>query len=239
MKVIPAIDLKEGRCVRLLQGKRETVTVYSDDPVSMARHWVDLGAELLHIVDLDGAFTGEQKNIDVIKAIRKAVDAEIQIGGGIRDITRIEELIYLGVDRVIVSTVAASEPGMVKAAFEKFPGKVFVGIDAKDGKVVIKGWEELTELKAIEFAKTMEALGAGGVVYTDISRDGMLLGPNLDAISEIVDVLKVPVIASGGISCIDDIKRLLTIKDLWGVITGKALYEGKLDLKEAIKITKI
>jgi len=238
MIVIPAIDIKDGRCVRLLQGKKESVTVYSDDPVSMAKHWVNLGAELLHIVDLDGAFTGEQKNLDVITAIRKVIDISIQVGGGIRDIERMEVLINLGIDRAIIGTSAANEPDMVKKACEKFPGRILVGVDAKEGKIAIRGWEEITEWEAIEFAKKMQAQGAAGIIYTDISRDGMLSGPNLNAMAKMVTELKIPVIASGGVSSIDDIKNLMKIKSLWGVITGKALYSGALDLKEAIEVAK-
>jgi phosphoribosylformimino-5-aminoimidazole carboxamide ribotide isomerase len=236
MIVIPAIDLKDGKCVRLLQGKKEAVTVYSDDPVSMAKRWVGLGAELLHVVDLDGAFTGEQKNFDVIMAIRKAINIPIQVGGGIRNIEVIEKLINLGIDRTIIGTSAANEPDIVKRACEKFPGKVIVGVDAKDGKVAVKGWEEVTGWGDIEFAKKMEAKGIAAIIYTDISRDGMLSGPNLDAMARMVNELKIPVIASGGVSSIDDIKSLVRIKNLWGVITGKALYSGALDLKEAIEV---
>ena len=238
MIVIPAIDIKDGRCVRLLQGKKESVTVYSDAPVSMAKHWVNLGAELLHIVDLDGAFTGEQKNLDVITAIRKVIDISIQVGGGIRDIERMEVLINLGIDRAIIGTSAANEPDMVKKACEKFPGRILVGVDAKEGKIAIRGWEEITEWEAIEFAKKMQAQGAAGIIYTDISRDGMLSGPNLNAMAKMIKAHKIPVIASGGVSSIDDIKNLMKIKSLWGVITGKALYSGALDLKEAIEVAK-
>lgn len=238
MIVIPAVDIKDGKCVRLLQGKKEAVTIYSDDPVSMAKHWVGLGAELLHVVDLDGAFTGEQKNFDVIVAIRKAIDIPIQVGGGIRDISRIEKLVFLGVDRVIIGTSAANEPDMVKKACEKFSGKVLAGIDAKEGKVAVRGWEEVTEWDATDFAKKMEAQGAAAIIYTDIARDGMLSGPNLDAMAKMVNILKIPVIASGGVSSIDDIENLMQIKNLWGVITGKALYSGALDLREAIETSK-
>ena len=238
MIIIPAIDLKDGKCVRLLQGKQDEVTVYSDNPASMAKHWVSLGAELLHVVDLDGAFTGEQKNLDKIKAVRDAIDIPIEIGGGIRDLERIEKLVSLGVDRVIIGTSAAKDPDMVRRACEKFPNKVLVGIDAKAGKVAVKGWVEVTELDAIEFARTMKEAGTAGIIYTDISRDGMLVGPNIDAMSKMVSVVNIPVIASGGVSRLDDIRSLMKIKDLWGVITGKALYEGALDLKQAIEITK-
>lgn len=238
MIVIPAIDLKDGKCVRLLQGRKEDVTVYSDNPAEMAEKWVDMGARLLHVVDLDGAFTGEQKNFNSISEIRKAIHIPIEVGGGIRNIGRIETLVDLGVDRIIIGTSAAKDPDMVKDACEKFPGKVLVGIDAKDGKVAVKGWVEITELGAIKFAKQMQDIGAAGIIYTDISRDGMLTGPNIDAMAKMVKAVDIPVIASGGVSKLDDIKNLKKIDNLWGVITGKALYSGALDLKAAIEISQ-
>jgi phosphoribosylformimino-5-aminoimidazole carboxamide ribotide isomerase len=238
MIIIPAIDLKDGKCVRLLQGKKEEVTVYSDDPAAMAKQWESLGAELLHVVDLDGAFTGEQKNFEKIKAIREAINIPIELGGGIRDVERIEMLISLGVDRTIIGTSAAKNPEMVKEACAKFPGKVIVGIDAKDGKVAVKGWVEVTELDAIEFARDMESAGAAGIIYTDISRDGMLTGPNIEAMAKMVESVNIPVIASGGVSKLDDVNSLMKIDNLWGVITGKALYAGSMKLEDAIAVTK-
>jgi phosphoribosylformimino-5-aminoimidazole carboxamide ribotide isomerase len=238
MIVIPAIDLKDGKCVRLLQGKKDMVTVYSEDPVSMARHWAGLGAELLHLVDLDGAFTGNQDNFDVIAAIRKAIDIPVQVGGGIRDYETVERLIGLGIDRAILGTSAVKDPDMVKKACERFPGKVLVGVDASDGKVAVKGWEEVTEHSAVDFAKKMQDLGASSIIFTDISRDGMLSGPNISAMAGMVKELRIPVIASGGVSSIGDIDALLEIKDLWGAITGKALYTGALSLKVAIETAK-
>ncbi len=237
MIVIPAIDLKDGKCVRLLQGKKDQVTIYSDDPASIAKQWVDLGAKLLHVVDLDGAFSGEQKNLEKIREIRKAIQIPMQLGGGIRDIIRIEQLADLGVDRMILGTSAAKDPDMVARACEEFEGRVLVGIDAKDAKVAINGWVEVTELNAIKFAKDMESVGAAGIIYTDISRDGMMTGPNIYAMAKMVKSVKIPVIASGGVSKIDDIKNLMQIKDLWGVITGKALYSGAMDLESAISLT--
>ena len=236
MIIIPAIDLKDGKCVRLLQGKKEEVTVYSDDPASAAEQWVDLGARMLHVVDLDGAFSGEQKNIEKIQEIRKRIHVPMQLGGGIRDMNGISKLIDMGVDRVIIGTSAANNPDMIKEAAQKYPGQVLVGIDAKDGMVAVKGWVEVTEWGAIDFAGKMETLGAAGIIYTDILRDGMLTGPNIDAMSQMVKTVKIPVIASGGVSKIEDIQQLLEIKDLWGVITGKALYSGALDLKQAIDL---
>ncbi|KPK34328.1 MAG: 1-(5-phosphoribosyl)-5-[(5-phosphoribosylamino)methylideneamino] imidazole-4-carboxamide isomerase [Nitrospira bacterium SG8_35_1] len=238
MIVIPAIDLKEGKCVRLLQGKKEEVTIYSDDPPSMARNWQEQGAELLHVVDLDGAFTGEQHNYEKIKAIRSAIDIPIEVGGGIRDAERVAQLIDLGVDRTIIGTSAAEKPDMVREICRRFPGKVLIGIDAKDGKVAVKGWVEVTELEAVAFAKQMEGAGAAGIIYTDISRDGMLTGPNVEAMAKMVESVGIPVIASGGVSQLDDIKSLMKINNLWGVITGKALYTGSMKLDEAIALTK-
>ncbi|GAB4389549.1 MAG: 1-(5-phosphoribosyl)-5-[(5-phosphoribosylamino) methylideneamino]imidazole-4-carboxamide isomerase [Thermodesulfovibrionales bacterium] len=236
MLVIPAIDLKGGKCVRLLQGRAEDETVYSDDPASTALRWQAEGARLIHLVDLDGAFTGEQKNIGAIRAVREAVEVELELGGGIRDMARIEELLALGIDRVILGTVSAEKPAFLRAACERFPGRVLVGIDARDGKVAVKGWTEVTGLDAREFARTAEASGAAGIIYTDISRDGMLTGPNVAATAEMAGAVKVPVIASGGVSSIEDIRNLMGIKGLWGAITGKAIYSGALDLGEAIRL---
>ncbi len=238
MIVIPAIDLKEGKCVRLLQGRMDDATVYSDNPAETARRWEAEGAELLHIVDLDGAFTGSQKNLDGIKEIREAVKIDIEVGGGIRDMNRIEQLLSLGVNRIILGTVAVEKPELVKEASKKYPGKILVGIDAKNGFAATKGWVEVTQIKAKELALKTQEYGAAGIIYTDISKDGMLTGPNIEATREMVESLNMPVIASGGVSSIDDIKRLSGIKGLWGVITGKAIYSGALNLKEAIRITK-
>ena len=238
MIIIPAIDLKEGKCVRLLQGRMEDATVYSDNPEDTAKRWVAEGAELLHIVDLDGAFTGGMKNLSAIEAIRKAIRIPIEVGGGIRDMDRIDQLLSLGVNRIILGTVAVEKPELVKEACKKYPDKILVGIDAKNGFVATKGWVEVTQIKAKELALKMQGYGAAGVIYTDISRDGMLTGPNIETTREMAESLNIPVIASGGISSIDDIKRLSKIKGLWGAITGKAIYSGALNLKEAIRITK-
>lgn len=237
MIIIPAIDLKEGKCVRLLQGRKEDVTVYSDDPVATAKRWADTGAKLIHIVDLDGAFSGEQKNLEAVRAIRQAVDVKLELGGGIRDLGRIDLLMELGIDRVILGTVAAEDPGLVKEACAKHPGKIIVGIDAKDGKVAVRGWVEVTGHEAIEFAKTVEGHGAAGIVYTDISRDGMLSGPNVEATKKLAESVNIPVIASGGVKSMQDIQNLLDAGGIWGAITGKAIYSGSLDCAEAIALT--
>ncbi|MBF0329034.1 MAG: 1-(5-phosphoribosyl)-5-[(5-phosphoribosylamino)methylideneamino]imidazole-4-carboxamide isomerase [Nitrospirae bacterium] len=238
MFVIPAIDLKDGLCVRLLQGREKDSTVYSDDPAATARKWEACGAELLHVVDLDGAFTGNQKNFESISRIRESVKMSIEVGGGIRDMDRIDKLLSLGIDRVILGTVAIEKPELVEEASKKHPGKIIVGIDAKDGFVAVKGWVEVTGTDAYELAFSMQERGAAGIIYTDISKDGMMTGPNIEAMRKMVESVKIPVIASGGVSSIHDIKNLLQIKNLWGAITGKALYSGSLDLKEAISLAR-
>jgi len=240
MLVIPAIDLKEGLCVRLLQGKKDAVTAYSDDPAKTAKRWESYGAKLLHIVDLDGAFTGSQKNFEAILKIRQAVKMPLQVGGGIRNIGTILNLFSAGIDRVIIGTAAIEDPEFLTYSCKKYPDRILIGIDAKNGMVAIRGWEEVTSTEARTLAQRLEIIGIAGIIYTDISRDGMLTGPNIDATRQMVECLKVPVIASGGISGIEDIKSLMSIKNLWGAITGKAIYSGALDLRDAIKIvTKI
>jgi phosphoribosylformimino-5-aminoimidazole carboxamide ribotide isomerase len=238
MLVIPAIDLKDGQCVRLLQGKEDEVTSYSNDPSEMAKRWVKEGAELIHLVDLDGAFSGDQKNLDSIKAIRSAVNVDLELGGGIRDMERIDLLIDMGINRVILGTVAVEKPELVEEAANKYPGKIIVGIDAKDGRVAVKGWVEVTSTDAMQLAAAMTQQGAAGIIYTDIARDGMMTGPNISAMRSMVDQVNIPVIASGGVSKMEDIDRLLTIDGLWGVITGKALYEGTVNLQDAIAHVK-
>jgi phosphoribosylformimino-5-aminoimidazole carboxamide ribotide isomerase len=238
MIVIPAIDLKGGRCVRLQQGKEHEETVYSEDPVAIALAWEESGAELIHLVDLDGAFTGEQKNLHAIKAVRGAVGVDLQLGGGIRDVETMDMLISLGINRVILGTLAAEDPELLERACKRHPGRIIVGIDAMEGKVAVRGWVEVTDFDATEFALSVESRGAAGIVYTDISRDGMLTGPNIPATGRMAEAVEIPVIASGGISTIEDIRNLLEIRGLWGAITGKALYAGTLRLKEAIGLTR-
>ena len=236
MLVIPAIDLKDGKCVRLLQGKEKAVTVYSHDPASTAKRWESCGARMLHVVDLDGAFRGSQMNSSAIRKIRESVSMQVEVGGGIRDMEKIDELIRIGIDRVILGTVAVEKPALVVEACGKYPGQVVIGIDARDGKVAVKGWVEVTPVGARDLAKDVAAKGAAGIIYTDISRDGMMTGPNIRAMEEMVRSVNVPVIASGGVSSIQDIRDLMGIKGLWGVITGKAIYSGAIDLKEAIEL---
>ena len=238
MLVIPAIDLKDGQCVRLLQGRKDAVTAYSNEPAKTAKRWESYGAKLIHIVDLDGAFTGRQTNLDAIIKIRQSVKIPLQVGGGIRNIGNIMNLFSAGIDRVIIGTAAIEDPEFLTYACKNYPGKVLIGIDAKDGMVAIKGWEEVTSLSAKDLVNRLEIFGVAGIVYTDISRDGMLSGPNIDATRAIVEGVKIPVIASGGVSCMDDIKNLMKIQNLWGAITGKAIYSGAMDLKEAIQIAE-
>jgi phosphoribosylformimino-5-aminoimidazole carboxamide ribotide isomerase len=240
MIVIPAIDLKNGQCVRLEQGLMEKDTIYSDNPAAMARHWQDEGGELLHLVDLDGAFAGVPKNRAAIQAIVAAVDIPTELGGGIRDLETIEAYLNLGIDRVILGTVAKENPALVGEACRRFPGRIVVGIDAKGGLVAVRGWAEVTEKKAIDLAREMEAFGVAAIIYTDIARDGMMQGPNLEATAALAESISIPVIASGGVSCLEDIRNLLQIEasGVAGVITGKAIYTGSLNLREAVALTK-
>jgi len=238
MIIIPAIDLKDGKCVRLFQGKKDAVTTYSNDPVGTAKRWESYGVELLHIVDLDGAFTGNQENLDAIIKIRQSVRISLQVGGGIRNMESITKLFSAGVERVIIGTAVIEDPKFAESSCSKYPGRILIGIDAKEDMVAIKGWEDVTSVNAVEFAKRLGVEGAAGIVYTDIARDGTLSGPNVDAIRNVVENVNLPVISAGGISCLEDIKNLMRIKNLWGVITGKAIYSGTLDLKEAIKTVR-
>ena len=238
MLIIPAIDLKDGQCVRLQQGRKDAVTVYSDDPAATAKKWESCGAKVLHVVDLDGAFTGEQKNLDAVLRIRKQVTMAMEVGGGIRDIATIERLVSAGIDRIILGTSAIEDTGLVVEACRRFPGKILIGIDAKGGKVAVRGWEQTSTIDAGELAKRVETAGVAGIIYTDIARDGMLTGPNIPALREMVGTVNVPVIASGGIATMADIRNLLEIRNLWGAITGKAIYSGSLDLKDAITLSE-
>ncbi|MBI5562882.1 MAG: 1-(5-phosphoribosyl)-5-[(5-phosphoribosylamino)methylideneamino]imidazole-4-carboxamide isomerase [Deltaproteobacteria bacterium] len=238
MIIIPAIDIKGGRCVRLTQGRMADETVYSSDPAEVAQRWEAAGAELIHLVDLDGAVEGEAKNFEVIKRIAASVKTPVQIGGGIRDM-RVAGL-YLdeaGVRRVIIGTAALTSPGFLDALTKKYPGRVAVGIDAKDGRVAIKGWVEVTDERASSLARRLEGRGAACIIYTDISRDGMLSGPNVGATAELARSVNIPVVASGGISSVKDIESYAGVP-LEGIIVGKALYAEKVDLKEAIAATK-
>jgi len=240
MIVIPAIDLKEGKCVRLEQGLMEKDTVFNDNPAAQARSWQDQGAELLHIVDLDGAFAGQPKNRSAIEAILKTITIPAQLGGGIRDISTIEAYLSLGLARVIIGTAAQRNPELVREACAKFPGQIVVGIDAMNGMVAVQGWAEVTDVTAIDLALKFEGFGVSAIIYTDISRDGMLQGPNLEATKTLAEAVSIPVIASGGVSSLNDIKNLMAIEKsgVTGVITGKAVYTGAIKLCEAIALTR-
>jgi phosphoribosylformimino-5-aminoimidazole carboxamide ribotide isomerase len=236
--IIPAIDLKDGRCVRLKQGDMSTATVFSDDPVAMAKHWAAQGAKRLHIVDLNGAIAGRPKNEKVIRDMIAAVGEKvpIQLGGGIRDLDAIESYIDAGVTYVIVGTAAVKNPGFLSDACYAFPGHVIAGLDAKDGKVAVEGWSKLTGHDVIDLAKKYEEYGVEALIYTDIGRDGMMSGINIDATFKLAQQLKTPVIASGGLNSIKDVEAVcakLAPEGVIGAIAGRALYEGKLDLKSA------
>lgn len=238
MIIIPAIDLKEGQCVRLRQGIMEDSTVYSDSPVEVAKKWEHMGADIIHVVDLDGAIAGKPVNQQIIKEITESVEIRIQVGGGIRDLKTIEEYIDMGVYRIVLGTIAIKNPSLVEDACNNFPSQIAVGIDAKNGMVAIKGWTEKTEEKAIDFAAELEDLGVSVIIYTDISRDGMLKGPNISAIKEMAMSLSMPLIASGGVSSMDDLMALHSLEDcgVEGAIVGRAIYTGDIDLKKALEI---
>ena len=238
MLIIPAIDIKQGKCVRLQQGNMALETKYSDNPAKMAVKWEALGAKLIHIVDLDGAFEKQIVNHATIKDIVKKIDTPVQVGGGIRTKDTVKMYFDLGVSKVIIGSVALYDPDFVIEICEQYPGKIIVGIDAKDEMVAVEGWSEISNVSAIELAKKYESKGVAAIIFTDISRDGMQTGPNIEATYNLAKAIDIPVIASGGVASIDDIKELLKYKDISGVITGRALYEGKLDLKEAINISE-
>jgi len=236
MLVIPAIDLKDGQCVRLKQGLMDQSTVFSDDPVAMAAQWVAQGARRLHLVDLNGAFAGEPVNGDVVTAIARAYpDLPIQIGGGIRTVETIEYYLGAGVSYVIIGTKAVTHPEFVSEVCKAYPGKIIVGLDAKDGFVATDGWAEVSSVKATDLAKRFADDGVSAIVYTDIARDGMMGGVNIEATVDMGQASKIPVIASGGVSRLDDIKALQAQpnSNILGAITGRAIYEGTLDIAEA------
>jgi phosphoribosylformimino-5-aminoimidazole carboxamide ribotide isomerase len=240
MLVIPAIDLKEGKCVRLEQGLMEKDTVFSDNPAAQALAWQRQGGELLHIVDLDGAFAGTPKNRQAIETIVAALAIPTQLGGGIRDLGTIESYLTLGISRVILGTAAQRNPELVTEACRLFPGRIVVGIDAKNGMVAVQGWGEVTGVRALDLARRFADDGVAAIIYTDISRDGMMQGPNIEATKALAEGAGIPVIASGGVSSLKDIENLLAIESsgVVGVITGKAIYTGALDLAAAVALTK-
>ncbi|QCI64965.1 1-(5-phosphoribosyl)-5-[(5-phosphoribosylamino)methylideneamino]imidazole-4-carboxamide isomerase [Phreatobacter stygius] len=240
MRLFPAIDLKDGRCVRLKQGDMAQATVYSDDPAAQARDFEALGFDYLHVVDLDGAFAGKPVNAAAVEAIRAATRFPVQLGGGIRDMKTVEGWLLKGVTRVIIGTAAVRDPEFVKTAAKAFPGRVAVGIDARDGWVAVEGWAETSTLHAHELAKRFEDAGVAAIVYTNIARDGMLSGIDWDGTIALADQVAIPVVASGGLASMDDVRELISprAEKLEGAITGKALYDGRLDPRQALAAIK-
>ena len=241
MLIIPAIDLKDGHCVRLKQGLMEEATVFSEDPAEMARHWLTQGARRLHLVDLNGAFAGKPVNEGAIKAIVDAVgeDVPVQLGGGIRDLDTIARYLDDGIRYVIIGTAAVKTPGFLHDACNAFPGHIIVGLDAKEGKVAVDGWSKMTHHDVIDLAKKFQDYGVEAVIYTDIGRDGMLSGVNIEATVKLAQALTIPVIASGGITNLDDVRYLCAAEKegIMGAITGRAIYEGTLDFAAAQKLS--
>jgi phosphoribosylformimino-5-aminoimidazole carboxamide ribotide isomerase len=235
MLVIPAIDLKDGRCVRLRQGDLAQETVYSDDPAATARQWQGLGASLIHVVDLNGAVDGTPRNLPAIRAVVEAVAVPVQVGGGIRTLDTVRAYLGGGVQRVVLGTAALTDRPLVERACAEFPGRVLLGVDARDGRVAVRGWTSLSDRSAIELLNDLAGCGLAGVIYTDIARDGMLQGPNVGALKEVAAHSPWPVIASGGISRVEDLRAIKALgPGIAGAIVGKALYDGKLDFREAL-----
>ena len=240
MIVFPAIDIRKGKCVRLTEGRFDKETIFGDNPEEMAKKWASLGAEFLHVVDLDGALAGKSVNLSAIEAIVKSVDIPVQLGGGIRTLENIEELLSLGVSRVILGSVAVKNPNLVREACKKYGDRIVVGIDARDGSVAVEGWGVSGGVEADTLAKQMAEVGVKRIIYTDISRDGMLNGVNVKATARLAKLSNIAVIASGGVSSIEDIKAVKVVESsgVEGVIVGKAIYTDSLDLREALKVAE-
>ena len=240
MIIIPAVDIKNGKCVRLLQGRMDDETIYSNDPGAMAAKWAGLGAPMIHVIDLDGAFAKSPQNKTSIRKILEAVNVPIQLGGGIRNEETVHQYLDMGVKRVIIGTEAIKKPEFVKRVCRAHPQQVVVGIDARNGKVAIDGWTETTQVDAIDLAREFEDCGVAAINFTDIQRDGMQSGPNIGATRRLAEAVTIPVVASGGVSSIKDVKALLPLQEsgVIGVIIGKALYSGALDLKAALDLTR-
>lgn len=240
MIVIPAVDLKDGRCVRLSQGRMDQESIYSEDPVQMAQHWESKGAERLHVVDLNGAMTGRPVHQSFIEAIVRSLKIPVEVGGGIRDVETIEVYLSSGVQWAILGTAALRNRPLVEEACGRFPERIILGIDAREGKVAVEGWKEVASTGAVEMAKQFEGMGLSAVIFTDIERDGMGTGLNFESTKNLARSTSIPVIASGGVSQIEDIERLLELEldGVIGVIVGRALYTGQVDLEEAVRIAK-
>jgi phosphoribosylformimino-5-aminoimidazole carboxamide ribotide isomerase len=240
MLIIPAVDIRGGQCVRLRQGRLDAETVFSDDPVAMGLRWQEAGASLLHVVDLDGAFTSRPQNLEVIGRLRRALSIPMELGGGLRTLETMAAYIDLGVDRLILGTVALKDPELAARACARFPGRIAFGLDAKDGLLAVEGWTETSRKTALEVARSLAPLKPAALIYTDISRDGVKTGVNLKATRALAEAVDLPVIASGGVSSLKDIEALLPLKQVGvvGVIVGRALYDGNLDLREALKLAR-
>ena len=240
MIIIPAVDIKDGNCVRLLQGRKDKETVFSNDPVAMAQRWEREGAERLHVIDLDGAFDQKPRNLPVIEKIIQNIAAPVQVGGGIRQRSTIDRYLEIGADRVIIGTEAIRNPDLIVDSCKAYPGRIVVAIDARKGMVAIEGWVEITRTSAVELAKRFEACGVAAINFTDIHRDGMQTGPNIEETRRMAEAISIPVVASGGVSSLDDIRKLLPLEasGVVGVITGKALYAGTLRLADAIAVAR-
>ncbi|MFH1596469.1 MAG: 1-(5-phosphoribosyl)-5-[(5-phosphoribosylamino)methylideneamino]imidazole-4-carboxamide isomerase [Pseudomonadota bacterium] len=240
MLIIPAVDIRGGKCVRLRQGRLDAETVFSDDPVAMGLKWQEAGARWLHVVDLDGAFSARPQNLEVIRRLRRALAIPMELGGGIRTLDTLAAYVDLGIDRLILGTVALKDPELAARACAEYPGRIAFGLDARDGLLAVEGWTETSRRTALEVARSLAPLRPAALIYTDISRDGVKRGVNLTATRTLAEAIDLPVIASGGVSSLDDIKALLPLEPLGvvGVIVGRALYDGNLDLAEALKIAQ-
>lgn len=240
MLIFPAIDLKGGKCVRLRQGKKEDETIFSDDPVAMGRKWQDAGAQWLHVVDLDGAFSSRPQNLEIIRGLRRALTIPMQLGGGLRTLKTLDLYLNLGIDRLILGTAVLKDPDLVARACASYPGRIAVGLDAKDGLVAVEGWTETSTQDVLTLAKKLVPLKPAALIYTDISRDGVKRGVNIEATRALAQAVDLPVIASGGVSSLGDIEALLPLEPLGvvGVIIGRALYDGSFQLAEALKLAR-